>query len=255
MMEREAILISTQTGLIWRARLAAGWKSNSTDQGFVRSYKWLVILYQLWAWSMQLCKMLLQESSGTKHQSSAIGNQLDTRERTMKKMWQLFSLLIFTYWCRGVSLHKILETKNCDKSHGVTLPSLNVRLSNTITNHCLQFSSQKKSSVQTNCNFRPIIRPNSQPRGAHAEFVWRLRVWLLRATVKHPPKTLSSVDDHFQALAGLQIVRKTASVDDLLVLLRPRPEHLYQLVDGSGGDEGADDPPPLLWTLCSFTVL
>ena len=116
-------------------------------------------------------------------------------------MWQLFSLLIFTYWCRGVSLHKILETKNCDKSHGVTLPSLNVRLSNTITNHCLQFSSQKKSSVQTNCNFRPIIRPNSQPRGAHAEFVWRLRVWLLRATAKHLLTTLSLVDDHFQALA------------------------------------------------------
>merc|ERR1719273_2263160 len=49
--------------------------------------------------------------------------------------------------------------------------------------------------------------------------------------------------------------RETASVDDLLVLLRPRPKHLDQLVDGSGGDESADNPPPLLWTLCSFTVL
>ena len=62
---------------------------------------------------------------------------------------------------------------------------------------------RKESAVQTNCNFRPIIRPNSQPRGAHAEFVWRLRVWLLRATAKHPPTALSSVDDHFQALAGI----------------------------------------------------
>merc|ERR1712108_7298 len=29
-----------------------------------------------------------------------------------------------------------------------------LRLSNTITNHCLQFSSQKEFAVQTNCNFK-----------------------------------------------------------------------------------------------------
>ena len=33
-------------------------------------------------------------------------------------------------------------------------------------------------------------------------------------------------------------------MDDLLVLLGTRAEHLDQLVNGSGGNEGANDPPP-----------
>ena len=204
---------------------------------------------------MQLCKMLWQESSGTKPQSSAIGNQLDTRERTMKKMWQTVSLLIFTYWCRGVSLHtphKILETK---KLWQIT------RRHSTFT-QLLETSDYQTPSQIIACNFR--LRKNLQFR----QIVTLGQ--LFGQIHSRAARTPSSFDvwefDCSEQLSNILRQRwarwkitsklwQTASVDDLLVLLRPRPEHLDQLVDGSGGDERADDPPPLLWTLCSFTVL
>ena len=132
--------------------------------------------------------------------------------------------------------------QTCDKSHGVTLSSLNSDfLRRQIIKHHHKslpaiFVSEKICSSDKIVTLRPILRPNSQPRGAHAKFVWRLRVWLLE--VKHPPKTALS-----------------SSVDNFLVLLGARSKHLDQLVDGGGGDEGAHDPPPLLRTLCSFAVL
>ena len=103
---------------------------------------------------MQLCKMLLQESSGTKHQSSAIGkNQLDTRERTMKKMWQLFHYLFSPTCVSRYRISRYRRLKNCDKSLGITLPSLNFLRRQIIKHLHKSLSAIFVSEVQTNCNF------------------------------------------------------------------------------------------------------
>ena len=255
--EGEAILISTE--IIWRARLAAKsnqWAPQVRDLLF---YRWLVILYLLWAaWSMQLCKMLLQESSGTKHQSSAIGkNQLDTRERTMKKMWQLFHYLFSPTCVSWVYPTRYRRLKNCDKSLGITLPSFNFLRRQIIKHLHKSLSAIFVSEVQTNCNF---LGQCYSAKFTAVRRARRVRLTFFESLIAQSncqtfsKTTLSSVDDHFQALAGLQL-GLPSSVDDLLVLFGPAAEHLDELVNGSGGDERAHDPPPLLWSLGSFTVL
>ena len=119
-----------------------------------------------------------------------------------------------------------------------------------------QIDLGKISAIQAKCNFRPIHRPDSQPCGADAEFVWR-SVWAECSTLSAHSNCQTSSQQLWARAPGWMISSWPGHllVDDLLVLLGTRAEHLDQLVNGSGGNEGANDPPSLLGTIHSFTVL
>ena len=96
------------------------------------------------------------------------------RKRLWKNVTNWLSLLIFTYWWRGGEsphLTRYWRLQTCDKSHRVTLSSLNSDfLRRQIIKHHHKslpaiFVSEKICSSDKIVTLRPIIRPNSQPHG------------------------------------------------------------------------------------------